>query len=439
MSVDKRSKRCQQFLDDRHLLRTIRGGTKAMHAAGQLYLPKEPAESHTAYLTRLKRSVLTNFVKRAVKNLASKPFVRPIVVESDKHQEIADEYMKAVDGRGTSLTGLCGKVFEDALWQGTSFIAVDAPAGGGKPYAYMLSGDSILGYQLDEDDSLIEIRIAEKITVQDADYLEKEVGRVRVFRKEGDKVTWDLYEEGKSGGYSVVLKDQSFGLNQIPIQPIHCAPLEASGDLFSPAPLEDMAHLNLQHYQESSDQQNILHVARVPVLFASGFPEDTKIKIGAEVAIVGGEGSSLAYVEHSGQAITAGRQSIVDIEHAMASYGAEMLQNTGAVETATGRALKAGENNNQIAMLATSMAAGVEQVLTWLAQFNRISEPQFSVDIHTDYGITASNEELTALKDARMLGDLSRQDYLSELRRRGILTHDFNTQDNQDRLATEYT
>lgn len=438
MPVETRSGRCQKFYEDRHLLRTLRGGTKAMRAVGKIYLPQEPGEDDKSYERRLARTTLTNFTKRAVKNLSSKPFSRSIVVTFDNNQEFADKYSSAVDARGTSLNALCSRVFEDAMWQGTSFIAVDRPAGGGRPYAYHLSGDAIIGYKLDEDDTLAEIRILEKLVIEDDDYEEKEIGRVRVFRKEGDKVVWDLWEEGEDCKFTKTADSQDFGLNEIPIMPIHAAPVEASGDLFSPAPMEDMAYLNLKHYQESSDQSNILHVARVPVLFAKGMADDAQISIGSEYAIKGGEGSDLKYVEHSGAAINAGRQSIMDLENALASYGAEMLQNTGAVETATGRALKAGENNNQVAMLATNLAAGVEKVFEWLSRFNLISNAEFVVDINTDYGINVSNEELTALKDARTLGDLSREDYLQEMKRRGILRTEFSHSENSDRLATEY-
>lgn len=61
-----------------------------------------------------------------------------------------------------------------------SFIAMDAAVDGGRPYAYHLSGDNILGYRLDEDDRLIEIRIQEKAVVAGGQWGEKEVSRVRV-------------------------------------------------------------------------------------------------------------------------------------------------------------------------------------------------------------------------------------------------------------------
>jgi len=433
MSVSQRTLRCQKYYDDRELIRAVRGGTEALRNAGIKYLPKEPGESAESYKRRLARSFLTNYTDKTAKNLASKPFTRPIVVKSEHYQELADEYVKAVDGKGTSLTGLSSTVFEDALWNGSSFIAVDCAVEGGRPYAYHLSGDHILGYRSDEDDKLTELRIQERAVVADGEWGEKEVTRIRVFKRDGENVTWSLYDED---GTALVV-DQAFALKEIPVVAVHSSAVVASGELFAAPPLKDLAFMNLQHYQESSDQSNILRIARVTVLFASGVAEDAAIAIGSEYAIKGESGADLKYVEHSGAAIGAGRDSLKDLEAKMQSYGSDMLENNGAVETATGRALRAGETNNRIAMIALNLASAVERALGWIAYFNKVAEPDFHVDINTEYGINSSAEELTALASARTMGDLSQEDYLQELKRRGLLRNDFSVSDNADRLSVE--
>lgn len=436
MSVEKRSSKCAAFFAEREMLRAVRGGTKAMRAAGVKYLPKELGESDPGYKNRLSRSVFSNFTERAVKNLSSKPFTKAVSITSQRQQDVADSYVKSVDTRGTSLTALSARVFEDALWQGTSFIAVDAPAGGGRPYAYMLSGDNILGYRVDEDDQLTEIRIAEKTVVPDGDFDEKEVGQVRVFKRKGDVVTWDLWQE-INGNYIQTESEMPFALSEIPVAPVHAGLIDGSGCIFAPSPMQDLAYLNVLHYQKSSDIDNILHIAQIPVLFGSGIADDSKITIGAEYAIKGDTGSDLKWVEISGGSISAGRQSIQDLEAQMSAYGSEMLQNTGATETATGRALRAGENNNQIAQAASGLESALEKAMGWIGKFLMISEPDFVADVHKDYGISASSEELTALTQARTLGDLSREDFLQEYKRRGILRSSFSAEDNADRLSTE--
>ncbi len=94
------------------------------------------------------------------------------------------------------------------------------------------------------------------------------------------------------------------------------------------------------------------------------------------------------------------------------------------------------KTNNKIAMMVLNLASAVETVLGWIAYFSKVAEPDFHVDIYTEYSVNSSPEELTAL-DAKTMGDLSQEDYLQELKRRGLLRNDFSLADNADRLSVE--
>lgn len=437
--VNERSARCAGFYEERHLLRTLRGGTKAMRAAGKEYLPAETAESKESYDARLKRSVLFNGTKRAIEANAAKPFVRPVsVAATAKGQEdLVAGYEKNLDGKGASATALARKALQEVLWDGAAYLIVDAPRAGGRAYCYVVKGADILGYSFDEDDRLVYLRILEKSVVV-VGYDEAELQKVREWKVEGGQAFWRLHQQAEPGKdeFIIVQDWTAFAVAEIPLIPIF-ADNVPSGELFCPPPFVDLAYLNLGHWQADSDYRNILHTASVPILFASGLNEDAVIKIGVESAIIGGQGSDMKYVEHSGAAISAMQKAISDMEVRMQIYGYEMLANRGAAETATGRSLQANENNSQIAAIAQSLQDALKKAFWLLGKFNLVSDLQVDVSVCTDYGVTITVEELNALSTARQMGDLSHDDYLKELKRRGILRADFDISANDDRLLQE--
>jgi len=410
-----------------------------MRAAGKEYLPAETAESKESYDARLKRSVLFNGTKRAIEANAAKPFVRPVSVSSAQagQDALVAGYEKNLDGKGASATALARKALQEVLWDGAAYLIVDAPKAGGRAYCYVVKGADILGYAFDEDDRLVYLRILEKSVVV-VGYDEAELQKVREWKVEGAQSYWRLHQQSEPGKDEFVIVQDwtAFAVAEIPLIPIF-ADNVPSGELFCPPPFVDLAYLNLGHWQADSDYRNILHTASVPILFASGLNEDAVIKIGVESAIIGGQGSDMKYVEHSGAAISAMQKAIADMELRMQIYGYEMLANRGAAETATGRSLQANENNSQIAAIAQSLQDALKKAFWFLGKFNLISDLQVDVSVCTDYGVTITVEELNALSTARQMGDLSHDDYLKELKRRGILRADFDIAANDDKLLQE--
>ncbi|MGT3256396.1 DUF4055 domain-containing protein, partial [Yersinia enterocolitica] len=67
-------------------------------------------------------------------------------------------------------------------------------------------------------------------------------------------------------------------------------------------PLIDLAMLNIKHWQSQSEQDNILHVARVPLLSVFGLEDKEELTVGASVATRFDDRTKqgLEYTEHSG-------------------------------------------------------------------------------------------------------------------------------------------
>src|SRR5262249_31977754 len=152
-------------------------------------------------------------------------------------------------------------------------------------------------------ETLTQVRIKECVTEPDGEFAEKDVkqikelepGRWRTFRK-GQDGKWTLHQHG------------TMSLNKVALAPVY---INRTSLMCGAPPLEKLAELNVAHWQSSSDQRNILHVARVPILFGAGFGEDAQVTVGAATMMRSSDpNAKLSYVEHTGAAIGAGQAEI---------------------------------------------------------------------------------------------------------------------------------
>ena len=109
---------------DMELCRALMGGTKAMIAAGEKYIPREDGESAKEWKTRLERTILYNVYKRTLRYLCGRVFEKQVALAND-----ADERMVAfcedVDHMGSNLTVWSRRAFEAGLNDGVFFCVVD--------------------------------------------------------------------------------------------------------------------------------------------------------------------------------------------------------------------------------------------------------------------------------------------------------------------------
>jgi hypothetical protein len=99
--------------------------------------------------------------------------------------------------------------------------------------------------------------------------------------------------------------------------------------------LQDLADLNVAHWQSQSDQRNILHVARVPILFGAGIPDDVEGQPGFKVSAgsftrATDPAAKLMFVEHSGAAIGAGDADLKNLEFQMQAMGLQLSSRSRA-------------------------------------------------------------------------------------------------------------
>lgn len=443
---------------------TLFGGTRAMRAAARAYLPQEPAEPEAAYFNRVSRSVLSPFYPDAIRKLAAKPLKKPIILNEDVPAQVL-ELTEDVDAAGTDIDNFAKSVSEAALNHGVAFILVDSPdfapdgdseslnraqarALGVRPYAVLVRAPQVLGWKTAiEQGQVVLTQVRIKIVTQEdvADPQDEfsqedvhrihvwEIGRVRIYRlvKDADgNADWKLES------------DTTNQLTYIPLIPVYGSKVDF---MLGEPPLLDVAYLNVAHWQSDSDQRNILHVARVPLLFGSGLGDeergDFQIQVGPNTMTRGPQGSDMKFVEHSGKGIDAGRQDLETLEGRMAKLGLNMvIRRAPGDVTATSRALDQSEADSPLGMYARSLEQALNTMLDYFADFLGLGEDAGGTcTVFKDFSISMRDgEDIKALAAMRTAGDISQRTYWEELKRRGLLHDDFDAETEIDLLDLEY-
>lgn len=373
-----------EWMEISELGRTLMQGERAMKDAGENYLPKFELESDGRYNTRLARSSLRNAFRKTITFLAGQVFQGEISFTDEFPDEIKDA-MGDVDLLNSTLSVFSRRVFEGGLGSGVGHIMVEAPsetaatrqderAQGIRPYFKDIRGENVIGWRTDDADELVQIRIVEPHVEDFGTYGQKFTHQIRTLYPGG----WEIHRQTTDGGKDYILvEDGVTSLDYIPL--VTYLPGEPLSLLTGESPLQDLADMNLDHWQEYSDLKNLLHTASVPILFGRGI-DLSQFIIGSSKAITSDtEEADLKFVEITGASIKTAQANIKEIEEAMALYGLQQLVNRTGGVTATERAISKAESNSSLATWVNGYEDALSQALGIWGDYQGVEIPPDSV------------------------------------------------------------
>lgn len=442
---------------------TLLGGTKAIRAADTTYLPRAVHERPQSYQRRKARSFLFGAYKASLRRIVSKPFSKPITLSGiDLLPDQLEDIQDGAGPSGRNLDVLAREVFWEGVHRGLSHIFIDFPRVDGRlnlaqerdlairPYWVRISPKDLIRWTSergpDGRDRLTEIVTRETRVEKVGNYAEERVEYIRISRAPmgGEAGTWELHRkvDGSDTGWLLVEEDS----HSYPGVPLVTFYTNQTGFMTADPPMQDLAWLNLEHWQSSSDQSNILNVARVPILFRKGLdaaedPEnDGEVPVGPnDFTATNNPEADMKYVEHSGRAIASGEQSIDKIEQRMELLGMRpFVERTGG-QTATGKAIDTSETDTDVRAWAREMGDVIEAAYrvsaTWV---NEELHEDFKAELHADFGINLrGTEDVKTLLAMRVAGELTREAYYLELKRRGFMGMHFDPEKEAELVAAE--
>lgn len=434
-------------------VRTVLAGTDAMRAAGHAYLPQHPAESDEAYTERLGRCTLLNLTDLTLGSWVGRPFSKNMKFEVPEPVQLL---LPNVDLLGNSAHVFLRNWFREGLAKGYSHVYVDYPRvlvpedgvrtlaqdreENLRPYWIHYEPEQVFFADMEVKDGkeqLREVRVMEQLCERNG-FVEVVKEQIRrIFMADG-VVNVELYQVARVSGDRkewVVVDSYTISLPFIPMVTFYSS---RSGFMLSKPPLEDLADLNIAHWQSTSDQRAVLTVARFPILAGSGVGDTAKLVVGPNrwLSTPDPQGR-FYYVEHTGAAIEAGSKDLASLEAQMAEYGAEFLKKRPGSQTATARILDTAEATSPLQDVTMRFQASVNEVLRITGQWLKLTDSG-SCALDTDFGEEGvSQPELTTLTAARTARDISRVAFLKELQRREVLSQEYDAQADAQQLQQE--
>jgi hypothetical protein len=445
------------------MISALLGGTTAMRKAGEAYLPKHPTETTDAYEYRRKTSTLYNAFTRTVETMAAKPFAEPLKPSEDMPPELAGVtdaetkrktqpgWIDNIDLEGRDLQAFAHAGFRKAMAYGPAYILVDYPevvgvrtlaeqrVAGARPYFVLIDPRNVLGWRSERVagvQTLMQFRFLESVCEPTGRFGDARVEQVRVLERtiEPARCWWETWRKSDRGDWFLYGQGK-LSIGEIPIAPIYTKRTEF---MAAEPPLLDLAHLNVEHWQSSSHQTNILRVARVPILFGSGMSSDAMDVVGSSAGkgvTVEAPDAKLAFIEPTGAGIDAGQVSIEKLEERMAVMGMELLVSKPGSKTATEASIDTAENTSALSAMVQNLEDSLAMALGFAAKWANLATGG-SVNLEGSFA-ELDPLDIQSLVDARKEGIISAETFFNELLRLGMVDENLTWEVEKERLAND--
>lgn len=418
----------------------VKGGTEAMRDAGQLYLPKLPAETLSNYSHRLACGVLKPIYQRTLKKGVGKALAKGIMVETTpQFTRLIDN----ADGAGTNLETFARNVLEDAIHYGITYLLVDHPittanatladerASGAFPYFVNIKPTQVLDIKTAYIGNRVEVvyfRFEETIVSFDYQTGTNEVTQIKEFVRLMDDdqvvIVYNIYRKKDNGDVYLYDTNSLPTMTFIPLVPVYG---NKTHHYMGEPTLMELAEQSISHWGAYANYRNLADFTSIPLLQAKGVnqteDEDGNIQqfvVSPNSVYTFPENGGLEYVEISGTGLTQLLTGIKDLEVSMFASGLELIIQTddSVKETATGRLIDAAEAN--------SILKGITHDLEWSLYYAfvtagvMIGEDVRSTKIEIDASFTVlTNGMFNELIQLFKEGIITATQLMEELKARG--------------------
>lgn len=470
---------------DWELIQDLCLGRDQMILKERRWLPQELGEEFTSYIVRLNRSFLFGGFSDTLEKLAARPFSREVVIKNKSSMPDSLRPMLGnVDYMGNDVTAFAKRFLKEGIKFGHSAVLVDMPPVeqnlngtplsiaeerelGIRPYWIHISPWNLIGWRTTKvagRDVLTQLRYRENRLIPSGAFGDtmQEVIRVITAPRDGQNGTVVEFSREKAGDEFSILSQREHTYPGIPLVWLPINPT-GQGLLRSTPPLKELAETNLEHWQKSSDNSNILRFVAIAMVLMTGLEESTEddaatgghddIAWGVNQILHAPMGADGKYIEHSGQGIGALQKFLEKIEERMEQLGVEPLLARQMDVTATAQR----RDDKKVTSSLQSWIRRLEQALRELFQVSAIwvdedpsvfrdtkgadqdtpVEDAIDFDVFSDFGLkVATRDDADVLLRTWAAGALSDETLLNEFKKRSLIGEEIDIEEELERVRT---
>lgn len=431
-------------------------GQTAIKDKGTTYLPmpdenlNDPIRVLTRYRAYLTRAVFYNVTGRTLQGLSGQVSLKPATI---KVPSVLDGVVKDATGTGISLeqlgiqgvsevlqTGRIGLYTDYPVRDGRATTVAEQQAGAIKPTITLYQAEDCINWRVVSRGSktvLSLVVLREKYDASDDGFKTEKKDQYRVLRLEENGVysveiwrndgTW--FAEPK-----VYPRDGKNNLMyEIPFVFVGSQDNEVNID---PAPLEDIANLNIAHYLNSADYEEGIFITGQPTPVVTGIDQawwdnvlNKELRFGSRSGIPLPADATFELV--SCDPNNAALEAMKHKEDQMKALGAKLVEVTKVQRTATESTQDEISETSALIRLVNNVSAGMLWSLEWCAIFAGITtinrdekdadKRLVNFELNTDFDFNSmSAEEINAAISAWQQGAISFTEMRTSIRKSGL-------------------
>lgn len=409
------------------------------------YLPRPNAsdvspQNQARYAAYLIRAVFYNVTKRTLGGLVGQVFSREPIIEVPK---ALDRVIEDATGLGVGFQQLAKHATGHVVSKGRSGVHIDYPnTGGTVTRAELISGDIRPLFTVYKPEQIINWRWIKRggrnvltLVVLAGEYVRSDDGFVETVGAEykvlrldaSNEYTITTYRDDKimvQVGETVKPTDPAGKpFNEIPFSFIGS---ETNGPDIDPAPLYDLAILNVAHYRNSADYEEACYIMGQPTAWFSGLSEQWvkeilkgEIQLGSRAAIPLPAGALAGLLQPTPN--TMPFEAMKQKESQMVALGAKLVEAAAVQRTATEASIDQSYETSTLSASADNVSDAMTFALQWAARFSGEDETKIRFELNTEFDlITMSANERASLIAEWQANAITFAEMRANLRRAGI-------------------